>query len=474
MTREKRLASIFKEFDRSATQFSADTKGLYSEIDFVCKGNDEDDPQKLKFRFARIYYNAYIAEFKYTAHTSMNVTSSILECLIHIDKSPDGIAIPLPLFLDYCGISTLSPMYIPLISTPEDMRQAFSVIADILCTHQSAIEEHCGAPRGREHLRQAFFEDLVRVLALKKDPIADQEEIYHYITPVLYDFFTIRFTSVHFLNLIKGDKISTIKQLSKLKPRFGYETRLLSLLEHTEIPTPPQLSHIREMLTIAYTKGGTQKQSGKEFFAMFLSWLILTAVLFPAYGALYALLQLWEGNGALYLLHSAANIAYSFLFAFLTAIAASYFLRFRIFKCIYKKHYENQLALDHVQNGSGADRLLKGLLHLIVIAALVGSLLLAKWNLKFTEEGFIDNSSFFTFSGEFHSYNEIDCVYYKPDRVNGLGETIEFPSYVLRLKNGTEIDFYQISDIEEYTPKLLDLLREKSIPIDETAKPITK
>lgn len=470
MTREERLTSLLEAFDRCAEQYASESNALRLETDSVYKNNRTEDPAKLKLHVAHLHYHAYVLEFRYTARATLNTVQSILECLVYPEKTPDAIALPLPLLLDYCNVDTLSPPCIPMIADGESMEEAFSALTDTLRTHRDLIANTCASEEQRTAVLQAFLKEIIAILHLTPDPTAEAYGVRPYLGPALYDFLTLRFVSVHFLNFIKGDRATAIKQLSKIKEPFSYETRLLRLLEK-ETAIPCDLPLAREILSDAFTKGGSQRTSGKEFFCMMLAWFLLTALLFPVYAGIYYLMRFFAvGSDSVFLLTSGANVAYSFLFAFLTAIAASYFLRLPLLSRLYRKNYARRLALDHLQNGKGADRLIKVLLHLIVIASLVLTVFISKWNVNFSEGSFVDNSAFFSLQGEYHAYSDIECCYYKPDRVNDLGETIPYPSYALRLKDGREIDFYELAEIEEYDPALLDFLRSKGVVIDTSKK----
>ena len=148
----------------------------------------------------------------------------------------------------------------------------------------------------------------------------------------------------------------------------------------------------------------------------------------------------------------------------------SYFTRFKFYKLLFPKDYERYCAIDQVQNGEGADKLMKGFLTVIVVCAVAGSILLAKWNVNFKEYGFVDNTKFLSLVGEYHDYEEIDRIYYKADRINGFGEKLDFPSYVIVLKNGKEIDLYEHDEIEEYKDTLIKTLKEKGVRIDGPEK----
>ena len=150
----------------------------------------------------------------------------------------------------------------------------------------------------------------------------------------------------------------------------------------------------------------------------------------------------------------------------MTAIPASYFTRLKVFKLLFPRDYEEFCAVDEVNNGVGAEKVIKWMFRIIVICSLIGSVLFAKWGINFKDSGFVDNTSFFSLSGQYYAYNEIDHVYYLPNRVNGFGETLDFPSYVMVLKDGREIDLYEYDEIKQYDPRLIDHLREKDVRID--------
>ena len=464
MTREERLSRILAEFDRQAEEFCRESNGLTCEIRSVYKKMGAKDPQNLKHRLARVSFHTFAVEFKYTAHSLLNASQSILECLVYPDKECHEVPIPLPMVLDYCDVDTANPLCIPMIFSPEAMKEAFASLTDALREHRQTMESSFAGEESGQAVYQAFFGELTELFGIPEE----EEERQFYLNDALYDLFTIRFSADPFLSFIRGDRERAIRRLGKVKKPTGYEKRVLRLWQADKTPSPA-LSQIQR-IAASYTKSGTPKQSGKELFVFFLSWLILTVILLPLYGGFYLLLRLLEGRDSLYLMSSLANVAYSFLFAFLTAIAASYFLRFRLYRRIYPKDFERYCEIDHMQNGSGSDRLMKVLLHGIVIAAIAGTALLAKWNINFLENGFVDNTKFLSLKGEYHAYEEVDSVYYKPNRVNGLGEVIEFPSYVLVLKDGTEIDFYQYEDISEHGDALFRLFREKGIPVDESQK----
>lgn len=53
----------------------------------------------------------------------------------------------------------------------------------------------------------------------------------------------------------------------------------------------------------------------------------------------------------------------------------------------------------------------------------------------------------------------------KPDRINPLGERLEYPSYVLQMKDGGEFDLYGNGEYGTYREPLAVLFAEKGIPL---------
>ena len=107
------------------------------------------------------------------------------------------------------------------------------------------------------------------------------------------------------------------------------------------------------------------------------------------------------------------------------------------------------------------------MLVVLVICSLAGTVLFTRFGVNFLEDGFVDNTKFFSVSGQYYQYDDIERVYYMPNRVNGFGETIEYPSYVIVLKDGREIDLYEYDEIEKYEGPLLGHLKKKGVSVEK-------
>ncbi len=121
--------------------------------------------------------------------------------------------------------------------------------------------------------------------------------------------------------------------------------------------------------------------------------------------------------------------------------------------------------MDAIQNSAKSDRLMKRFVFICFALSVAMMFLVVKWNLNFTDTGFIDNTKFFDVKGVFYEYDDIKEVYYKAERTNDFGDTLEYPSYVIVLKNGKEFDLYDFEDIEQTEEKLIPILSKKGITI---------
>lgn len=458
MGREEQLSEIFLQFDRSAQQFCEETQGLFCALSDQYKGGK--NPENLKYRFAKVYYGSFAVKFVYTAHGVMSTVNSILGCTVYPDKNEENIGIPLPLLTDYCGMDVAAPLCIPLITNPAGMVQAFGCIGGVLKELLPVLAEISRDAKGKEAIFRAFFDEMRDVFGVSEE----QEMLRN--TEFIQNFLTLRFCGDAFINFLKGNKTKAVKQLGRIKKKTGYEKRLQAIWmseDHTDLAV---LSEII-LNTDFYNDNGVQKTSFGEFAAVFLSWLLLTPVIGAVYVGLYFLFVRIEGRNSVYLMGPIYNFPYAILFGFLAAIAASYFARFRIYKLLNKKKYKKYREMDYIQNGGGADRLMKGVLVACVTVGIVGCAILAKWNLNFLADGFVDNSKFLSVQGAYYPYSEVERVYYKPNRVNSFNETLDFPSYVIVLKDGAEIDLYDHGDISDYEQTLLKYLKEKGVKIED-------
>lgn len=77
---------------------------------------------------------------------------------------------------------------------------------------------------------------------------------------------------------------------------------------------------------------------------------------------------------------------------------------------------------------------------ILAIGSLVFLFLTVHQNIRLTQDGFYDNTNFWTIQGEFYRYSDIDRLQFREKTPNGYGDFRNVPSYVILLKSRKAID----------------------------------
>ena len=463
MNREQLQKLIFSQFDKSAQELCKKTDGIFCEITSQYKSEEKNE--NLVKRFAKIYYKSFVIKFIYVSNGFLGTVKNALGCSVLLDKTEEATEILLPLFTDYCDIDIKNPLCFSLISNELAMEQVFLCIGNELVGLLDLIADVSYNNTKKENIINTYNRELKYVFDIK-----DSDDFPFYEDVPFSDFFISRLTADSFINYLKGDYKKTIKSINKIKKLTGYEKRVVRLLNNAESIEKPELSELVENATF-YNSSGMPKNNGKEFLAVLLSWIVLTPATSAVFVGLFFLFVFIEkGADSVYLMGPTYNFPITIMFGAISSMIISYFLRFKFYKLVDKRNYKRYREIDYMQNNNNSDKLMKFMLIALTCVSITGTFLLAKWNLNFLSEGFYDNSKFFSIKGEYHSYDEIDKVFYRPDRINGLGETIDYDSYVILLANGKEIDLYEHGEIKDYEDKLLDFFVSKGINVEKNKK----
>ncbi len=447
MKREEMYERLFEQFKKSAYGFCEDSEGIFCEVNKEYKGKDAS--YNLKGFVAKIYYSTFYVKFIYTAHGSLGLVNSALGCSVCLDKNGGCREIPLPLLSDYLDHSIASPMFINNISDEKIMENAFDTIGETVKALLPELVAGIDDEDYKSCILNAYTEEMKYIFGT--DELDDLLDYY------FYDFFVLRFTTDVFDFYLKGNYEKAYRKLEKVKKLTGYEKRLLSILRSGADGKSGTAVGASAFITF---NDSSLKDDAKELFVLIVSWFVLTPLTSAVYLLIFFSVFLMEKKNAVYLMGTEYNWIYCVALGFFTAIAISYFTRFKFYSLLNKKGYEKYVKLSSMQNGKGADRFMKVFTYIIFCICIVMSVLLCKWNIKFTETGVIDNSKFFSLRGQYYAYEEIDRIYYLPERTNDFGEVLEFPSYVMAV-DGKEIDFYDFADTEDYETELFPFLEDK-------------
>lgn len=457
------LQRILDSLDICCESFRKDSGGLLCEKNTIYKGGIEN--REVRYHFVKIYYHSYNLLFKYTAHGFLSLTNSFLECLIALEKSEDARYFPLSSLLNYLDIGTLVPLTIPFITNDTVMKECFELLAGVVSAHLHEIGQLAAEPDRKEQYMRTFNTEMELVLHMKPSGQEDSDEEETWLYEHYCDWLTNRCADESYLLFITGNYRKAIKKFRKYKDRSGYEDRLIALMEAETSPQPYVPQAIFENVT-HYNPYGAPKNMWKELGVLFASaffWMLLWGIFFAG---LFFLLYAIEARGTLYLMGPLTMAPALFLPSFLMGLATSYFSRKKAFKIFFKKDFDRHLEMDQITNGAGADKCMKIFFVILFVCGITFTALTVKDNIKFDTDGFIDNTGFFAVIGTYYPYSEIEAIYYKSDRVNGFGYTVDYPSYVLVLKSGREIDFYEYEEATHTEKRLLPLLMKKGLKIE--------
>ena len=456
MNQNEMISNLLVQFEKSAQAFCEENNGIFFQFSEEYKGAEL--PQNLKQKTAKVFFNAFVVEFVYTAHGFMGTVNSILSCNVYLDKAENSVGIPLPMMSDYCGMDVCEPLCIPFITNAMAMEQAFCCLSTVLHSILPQIAKICVDAVLLEQVRGKFCTEFYSIFEVDLfDLVLEQQR------RILSDFLVNRFYCGAFLHALRGNYTKAAKELEKIKVLTGYEKRML-MLWRRKCESNADLSAVKQNAQ-AFSVTGTSKTERREFAAAFVGWITMCPAFSAVYLALYALVVWIIGWNSVYLMGAMYNFPYCIMAGFVTAIGASYFTRFFFYKRLFKKTYVQYCEMEGIRNLNSDHKVMRGFLTILIVASLALTVLMANWNLNFLQDGFMDNTKFLSLQGEYHSYSEIEYVYYKPNRVNGHGETLEYPSYVIVLKDGQEIDLYEHGEISDYSEQLLDFFREKGIEI---------
>lgn len=467
MKRNRILEELFRQFDDCAKEFCGKTNGNVCDITAEYKG--EEKLENLKYRKATVEYNGIRISFTYTARAYLGASKNILECFIDLDKTSESVAIPLYFVADYYDVNTIVPLTVPFISNKDVMKQAFDCLISVLEQVFPRIEKMNHHPQEKEALLLAFAREMNALFHWGiEDSDQLKENFYLMMNDSAYQYLTLRFTTGLYQNFLKGRYDKALKKLIKTKEKLGYENRLVKLWQQPSQEEIKRFDQIQKN-AILCDETALSKENFREFWAIAVGCLILFPVFSLAYCGVYGLMYGIEQMGAVHLMGPIYGFPYCVLAAFITSLCASYFFRFAIYKRMYKQHYDQFCETDSARTGAGEVKFMKGFLYFLFLASLVLMFLFCKWNIKFEQEGFVDNARFFSLESTYHSYEEVEKVFYKPNRVNGLGNVIEYPSYVMELKDGTQLDFYELAEMDSRQDEVLAFLSTKGIPVVSNA-----
>ena len=388
----------------------------------------------------------------------MSEVNSVLECKVMAEKNnPEALRYSLMDVFNALELDDFRCVIIPSIVNEAAMAAAFQWLGEIVGDHLPAIEALLADEDWHYRIYACFTADVQRFFPDYMHSgydVVDQKNLDLY-----YGWLRGRFGFAQgaYMRYLAGNHLRARKMLARTKKALLYERRLLAWLEaNTQIPAPlpPMLSG---------QVNGSKSADARYLLALLASWIPIVALCLPFWLGVFYLLRAIAARGQLLLI--GPDPFETFMPVLVTAIALSFFARRFVIRLLFRKRAAELLESDSMMFSRGVQRFMKGFLYVMYISCFFGLLLYVNSNIAFSEAGFTDSRGMFSAQSEYHPYTDIDRIYYRPDRVNGFGDTIPFDSYVLVLRDGKEIDLYELCETSYAVEKVLPLLEDKGVSV---------
>lgn len=511
---EKFTDVLIKRLEECAKSFYNETNALSLEVKTNYNSKLQAADNILSHEID-IYYNEHIVRFSYYPHIPLSTSHSILTCYVSLSKSDSQrLFYPLSQIYGFLGVTPSYALTLPLILSADSMTECFECIADSLTAIHSDIktlscsqgkkdalfdaefgsacdyfksrfpttddikseidktrEEWYGcfisdtyeqplSPEDETNTQSGFEQILLRINDEAQSMLlADKQKfLTFYFLPLLS-----RSLSSGFESYMVGNYPAAIKKLKKLKNKTQYENLLIDYMENAESPRRHIPESIYKNLTELY-KNGISKNNFKEALAIAPAMIIFGAPWAALFLLIYFLFFYFENKNSVYLLGPLENAPCVILPALIMGIVTVSFNMDKFYKLFFRKNSEKLTALQTAASSRSALKFMKGLSAVLLICSTAFLFLTVHQNIKLTENGFYDNTAFFSINGPFYEYEDVERLYYQQQTPNGNGGTFPYPSYAIILKNGERIDIDQFDSCNE---KFLNVFKDKGVEVEQ-------
>ena len=377
--------------------------------------------------------------------------------------------------LDTSG-SDLDCLFFPCIRNTDILLRCFDVICNKLRDYQSAI---VSAANDSSRLAKILAQERYRICDVFGADTFDRDNAdFLPRTLELYRLWTLsRFNTGAYRDFLRGYYAKAAKKYRRMKYKSEYEIKIAALagrLAEAEesagasgaegVAVNAGNSGIDEKYTPIkdrvlygiYCTRGTRSDmrlvANAQLFAFLIGYLVLGALLMLPYTGIYMLFaRLAIPDAIYYTALEPYNALFSAVPAILTAIPLSFFIRKPIYRILFwrRGQYRRVIENDSITVTSTTKSFIKGMFYVILTLSIVFIALMANTGIAFTEIGVIDKSGLFTLHGTLYYWYDIDSVWEIEGRVNGYGEWLDAPSYVILTDSGEKIDLYEFTEHED-------------------------
>jgi hypothetical protein len=499
---------LINQLEQRAKAFYEKTSGGFYEAKTVYNDAQRETFDNVRSHDIDIYYNNHIIRFSYYPHVPLTMAYSVLTCYVSLEKvEPKKLFYPLSQVYGYFKLTPANSLCIPLILSDESMKDSFDLLSRALIEVNTQIKalsydidrqidffnseaEAAIALFKREiptdddmqkfleYAKQVWYPlwkaeqedeaetkaDFERFLSRTMDDInmlieSDKKKLLQFY----YHQLTMRVLGTGYEAYMVGNYALAIKKLKKLKLKTPYDNSIIDFIKEQKVSRPHVPDSVFINLTELY-KNGISKNNFKEALAVAPAMLLFGLIWLPVFLGIYFLFYFIENTGAVYLLGPLSNAPSVMLPAMLMGIPMIYFKSKVFYKLFFKRNYQKLITLENAVYSRSTHRYIKFLTSVLFAGSFIFLLLTVHQNIKLIQNGFYDNTDFWSMYGSYYRYEEVNQLQYRKESPDGHGGTFPYPSYVIQLKNGKEVD---LSDLDSCNEQFLQAFRSKGVFVED-------
>ena len=454
--KEDLISKLIETFKEETQKISNSIEGVvnFKYEEFFKRNNPEKGYHSID---ALIIFKKFTLKLEYKINVGMLVPKSTIEMRFMFDNAKLPVEYSIYDLLDIIEESNFKSYTFPYLTNVSKMIEVLNYLTNEFLVYKDSIEE-LSESIDKIQILEKNIEQKTQMLLNEK--IFESRDAYYlmHMLELYYALDLTRFTTDAYFEYTKGNYKKAIKKYKKLKGKLtAYELRLVKYMKEVKQAKATEVN----LNTLAMAK--KYKGVKYEFIPMVILWSLLTPIWCIIYEGILLI--------ALYLLYNDAifvgGVQHFMLFmpAFITAIINSFFLRKWAYKAIFKKEYKELIELDQVENTPKIQYIMSKLFQFIIALGLVFSILLANTNISFYEGYFKDNLELLHLKGEMLEYTDVECVYRAEGFINGFEKIVNYPTYIILIKEGHQIDLSYYMDYVEIEKHIIPIFEKNNIDI---------
>ena len=393
--------------------------------------------------------------------------SNSLECRLR-QRGEEALSLPLSYVLLKIRPQTYTCTRYPFIAIERQLKEAVAELWAVFTQNQSLLRSYLSDDRNRQNL---FGEIAGKIndyagdsILIRQDGVfvPDGDFDAQDVQKTLSFFYMCWMTDFFIPPLVHFFGVPPQRPRKPVLPD-NPEAELLKALPEEAVFYSP----LQKELYLNSRKANRISSLPKFFGAVFLNTLMVGLPVLLVCLLLYLFCAGKFNSEVLYSTSLGGQIFCLSLPLFFSGYIALLFDRRTLYRFIYGK----QNALGYAEMESTVSRRAYGIFaSLLTSLLLVFTILMGNYTVRLENSRLVDCSDPFSLKERAYSYEDIQEAALVAQRIAPDGHVLQSPHFILRMKNGSQIDLYPLASPEECREKIRPILEEKNVFIREYEK----